>query len=334
MNIKLPHRVVWLFALCYFLAYAPYVAAVKSVTADGTPGMFLLPGVIAGTILTLTLLLAVLGWFAHLGGRFAPQTIVSGIATAAIIATTTIAYSFDGISILLALLLMRGGVLVLAPVIDALSGRHVRWFSRVALGLSLGAIALALANVPSYAITTAALVNLAIYLCGYCLRLPMMTRMAKVENVHVTRRFLAEETIVALATLAVATIAGAVLWPGSELARGVTGLWMSPHLLPSLAIGALYALLFIAGTLVYLDRRENTFCVPLNRGASVLSGVTATYLLASFGQGRAPTTAELVASSLIVLALTLLSPMHHAVEVLQEAWRLSRVTVSRRLPLE
>ncbi|HEX2062605.1 MAG TPA: hypothetical protein VHK90_17830, partial [Thermoanaerobaculia bacterium] len=148
---KLPHRIVWLFGLGYFLAYAPYVSAVKSVTGGGTSGVFVLPGVIAGTILTLTLLVALLGWHEHLEGRFSAHTIASGIATAAIIATTTLAFSFDGISILLALLLMRGGVLIIAPVVDALSGRRVRWFSRVALGLSLTAIAIALADVESYA---------------------------------------------------------------------------------------------------------------------------------------------------------------------------------------
>ena len=38
------------------------------------------------------------------------------------------------------MLLMRGGLLVMAPLVDALSGRRVRWFSWVAFLLSLGAL--------------------------------------------------------------------------------------------------------------------------------------------------------------------------------------------------
>lgn len=334
MEGKLPHRIVWLFGLGYFAAYAPYVASVKSLTTGGAPGMFLLPGIIAGTALTLALLIALLGWHRYLGGRFSPAVIASGMATAVIIATTTIAYSFNGISIVLALLLMRGGVLVVAPIVDTLGGRRVRWFSRAALLLSLAAIAVALADVQSYAITSAALLNLGLYLAAYCVRLPMMTRSAKVEDVRVTRRYLVEEIIVALITLLAVPLLFAIVQPRSALGQGVIGIWTSAQLLPSLAIGALYAVLFMAGTLIYLDRRENTFCVPLNRGASLLSGVAAAYALAAFAHGRPPAPAELTAAGLIISALVLLSPMHHTVEVLHEAWRISRTTVSRRLPLE
>ena len=51
------------------------------------------------------------------------QNLVSGVATAVIIATTTLNYTFVGISILFALLLMRGGVLILGPIVDTLLGR-------------------------------------------------------------------------------------------------------------------------------------------------------------------------------------------------------------------
>ena len=50
--------------------------------------------------------------------------LTSGMATAVIIGTTTLNYTFVGVSILFALL-MRGGVLILAPVVDALLGRRV-----------------------------------------------------------------------------------------------------------------------------------------------------------------------------------------------------------------
>ena len=46
------------------------------------------------------------------------RIVVSGVATAAIIYTTTLMFTFSGVSIVLAMLIMRGGVLVLAPLMD------------------------------------------------------------------------------------------------------------------------------------------------------------------------------------------------------------------------
>ncbi len=46
--------------------------------------------------------------------------VLSGLGTAIIIGTTTLAFTFTGVSILFALLLMRGGVLIIAPTVDLL----------------------------------------------------------------------------------------------------------------------------------------------------------------------------------------------------------------------
>ena len=44
----------------------------------------------------------------------------------------------------------------------------------------------------------------------------------------------------------------------------------------------------IFGGLILLDRRENTFCVPVNRASSILAGVLASLSLAFFFGHRAP----------------------------------------------
>ena len=44
-------------------------------------------------------------------------------------------------SIVLALLIMRGGVLVLAPLMDLAFGRRVRWFAWTGFALALVAVA-------------------------------------------------------------------------------------------------------------------------------------------------------------------------------------------------
>ena len=47
--------------------------------------------------------------------------------------------------------------------------------------------------------------------------------------------------------------------------------------------------------LIYLDQRENTFCIPLNRCSSILSGVAASYVLVFFLKSAAPSAAQLAA---------------------------------------
>jgi len=81
--------------------------------------------------------------------------------------------------------------------------------------------------------------------------------------------------------------------------------------LPAVLIGALYSCLYCFGTLIYLDCRENTFCIPLNRCASLLSGVCASFVLTLFLGQAPPSAAQLGSAGLIVAALLFLSPLHH-----------------------
>ena len=73
-------------------------------------------------------------------------TFLSGLCIATIIGTTTLAFSFSGISILFVLVLLRGGVLIIGPIVDASLNRSVRWFSWTAMAVSLLAMLVALAD--------------------------------------------------------------------------------------------------------------------------------------------------------------------------------------------
>src|SRR5947207_5786967 len=138
---KLPHRIIWAFGLGYFFFYAPYCALTKALTSGvvrgvpaGLSGFELLATVILGTLLSVPLALTLLGWWRYLQ-RIPLPVVVSGFGTALIIGTTTIAFTFSGVSIVLALVLMRAGVLILGPVVDVFFGRNVRWFSWGAFAL-------------------------------------------------------------------------------------------------------------------------------------------------------------------------------------------------------
>jgi protein-tyrosine-phosphatase len=311
---KLPHRIIWAFGLGYFAFYAPYSALTKAITSGafrgvpaGLSGFELLPATILGTLLSVPIALTLLGWWRYLQ-PMPRAVVVSGIGTSLIIACTTLAYTFSGVSIVLALLLMRGGVLILAPLVDVSFGRNVRWFSWVSLVLALGAVVLSLSAVGDYKLVPIAAVNLGLYLTGYVFRLTCMTKTAKIENIDATRGYFVQELAVAMVFLAVIGVIvevrnGFLLW------RTVPG-----AIVPALLIGALYTCLYFFGTLIYLDRRENTFCIALNRGSSMLAGLAAAFVLSSFTRVALPPQSQIAASVLIIGALVLLSPAHHLFE--------------------
>jgi hypothetical protein len=67
------------------------------------------------------------------------------------------------------------------------------------------------------------------------------------------------------------------------------------------------AALGVLGAFILLDKRENTFCVPLERSASILGGIMAAYVLAWRHRLPQPTTGELIGVALLVIAITVLS---------------------------
>ena len=330
-----PHRRrfklrIWWLALGYFAFYAPYTLLLKVLTTqiwpgvDGpTSGFRILPAVAIATAVVLLAIITFKGWWKYVSHReflgrslpIPPATLVlSGFGTAVIIGTTTLAFTFSGVSILLALLLMRGGVLIIAPSVDLLFRRRVRWFSWVALGITLPAITIAVFDVNNYRLTSIALLTIGAYLCGYLLRLPCLTRLAKQQDDKITLRYFVEESMVAVSLLVAIPAVFALVGQGEimmELRRGFVEMFASSVTLPAMLIGALYAGLYCFGTLIYLDCRENTFCIPLNRASSLLAGLLATLLLAAlFGQ-TFPSAAQFGSAGLIVLALMFLSPLHH-----------------------
>jgi drug/metabolite transporter (DMT)-like permease len=74
-----------------------------------------------------------------------------------------------------------------------------------------------------------------------------------------------------------------------------------------LVIGILSQGTGIFGGLILLDRRENTFCVPVNRASSVLAGVVGSYGLVVLFAARPPSDRELLGALLIILAIVALT---------------------------
>lgn len=316
---------IWAYAFGYFACYAPYSALTRAVSqgalpgmTQGVPGFALLPLSTCASLVGMMVFITAMGWWRHAGHReilgirvAAPNrwTFLSGLCSAAIIGTTTLAYTFKGASIVFMMLLMRGGVLVIAPIVDAIARRHVRWFSWASLGLSLAAL-LAAFEGDSYELTVVASIDVAIYLLAYFIRLRFMSHLAKSDARDVTQRYFVEEQMVATPAIVLSLAAAAAIGEGEILGQirwGFVGIWESGIALPALAIGILSQGTGIFGGLILLDRRENTFCVPVNRASSVLAGVLATLATAALTGGKGLPASEMIGAGLVMAAMVVLA---------------------------
>ena len=108
--------------------------------------------------------------------------------------------------------------------------------------------------------------------------------------------------------------------------RGIVDLVGNPAGVAAI-VGVCYACLGLFGSLIYLDCRENTFCIPVNRAASVLAGLVASYALTRL-LGQPPVSPEQLAGAVIILVAIALLSLHTA-----QSLRLPRTArdVQRRL---
>lgn len=318
---------IWWWALGYWATYVPYGALTKALSEGALPGMrgrvdgfVLLPANALASLAATALFLAATGWWRDAHRRTVagvplpvPSALaaLSGLCAATITVTTTLAYTFEGTSIVLMMLLMRGLVLALAPLIDAITRRPVRRRAWVALGLSFAALASAFRARGSLTLSGPAVVCLALYVGAYFVRLQVMSRAAKSDDGGSNRRFFVDEQLVCMPAVMATLVAWAALGGGARaeaLREGFGAFFSRPYAWAGVAAGVCSQGTGIFGALVLLDRREHTFCIPVNRASSVLAGVCASLLLAALIPGwRLPATGELVGALLMVAALVVLA---------------------------
>lgn len=319
-----PDHHIWWYAFGYFAAYVPYSALTKAMSSgqlgsERLVGLTLLPVATLASIVGMTLTITLLGWWRYashtqIGGLSLPHpgrwTLLSGLCTGAITITTTLAYTFSGASIVFMMILMRGGVLMLAPLVDSLGGRKVRISSWVALLLSLGALVGVLSSAQGLALTVVAAVDVVIYLLAYFIRLRFMTRLAKGHEED-NRRFFVEEQMIAtpaaLLFLGGMALVGGDFPQAQDITHGFTQVWFSPLLGWVILIGILSQLTGVFGGLVLLDGAENSYCVPVNRASSVLAGLAAAYLMATFLGSNPPPRGELMGATMMIGAILVLT---------------------------
>ena len=320
---------IWALGFGYFIFYTPYSGLTKALTRGlfstigPVSGFEVLPVSILGTTACMFGFITAMGWWKYarrveVFGITVPlptrSTFLSGACLGGIIATTTRAFSFSGASIVLILVLLRAGVLVLGPMVDALFKRRVRWFSWMAMGFSLVACAVALADNANYTLGLIGAVDIAIYLTSYFFRLRLMTRLAKSNDRGNTIRYFVEEQITATPLLFLVLVVLACVGRGemlSALRQGFTSLPGSQAVVVAVLIGASYAALCVCTTFIFLDRRENTFSISMHAATSLLSGVAAALALTWLYDQPPTSAAQYGSAGLMIIALAFLSPFHH-----------------------
>jgi protein-tyrosine-phosphatase len=311
----------------YFAFYLPYCALVRALASGllprehGAPtsGFALLPAVALGSLAAMPLYVLLSGRWRDARrvswrGRSLPwvgrESLVSAFWTAIIIGTTTLNFTFKGVSILLVLLLMRGGILILSPIVDKLRRRAVAWYSWAALAVSLAAVWVALADVDNYRLTWLAALSLAAYLAGYFGRFEIMSRHAKSHDEPRNRRYFIEEHAAATPILVALLGLAALVGHGESLLQlrwGFTHLLATPAALPAFLAGVCYEGLFVFTSLIFLNRREYTYCVPVHCSSSLFAGMAASYVLAARYGIAPPSAAQYAGLALVLVAILLLA---------------------------
>jgi hypothetical protein len=327
--LQKPHA-LWFIATFYFLSYIPYSALTKlssdgafSESGDRLSGLAILPLATLASLAVMLLFLFGTGWW-----RYAHQktvawrsfsltvpvpslhTVLSGLCTAVILTMATLAFSVEGVPIVFMMLMLRGGVLFLAPLVDLITGRRPRRSAWIALGASLVALILAAADRLAVGMSASAFIVIALYLGAYFIRFQVMNRNAKTNDPEKTKRYFAEEQLIAAPASLLAMAALAAFGPtavASELNTGFSLVTTPAIFFPLVTIGIFSQFTGIFGTLVLLDHREHSFSVPVNRAASVIAALAASSLLAAMGHAHYPSPLELVAATILVATIAMLS---------------------------
>lgn len=314
------------FVALYLLFYLPNVILTKLITSTpnaalGRPltGLETLPAsLIISLILTYIFIFAA-GWHKDANqvqwrGRSFPMptryTVLSGIGTSLVLFTVPLSFTFEGVSIPFIQLIMRGDILIIAPIVDMIFGRKVRWWSWTALVLVLIAMAITLTDRGGLYLPPLAILTVVLYTIGYFLRLLVMNRVSKTGDPASIRRYFVEEKIIALplsVAILAAISASGIGGQSGELHWGFIDVWNDSVIWSLLGIGVTLTIVSVLAIIILLDKRENAYCVPLERAASLVAGVGGALLLAAFWGLKEPRPAELVGAGILIAAIVLLS---------------------------
>lgn len=340
-----------LLQLCggYFFFYVITGVSVKFFlsTGPGRPGLdgmeYLLYGTGASALLATGIAL-ILKWYKmdsikrvkFLGMNIPSEymyIIPSGICTAVVIPTTTLMYSFKAISVMVAMVLMRGAVIIISRLVDALQikqgilKKKVYMEENIAVIVALLAVALNVIKGTNSGQQSAfsslpVMVIFISYIMAYAIRIYIMnyyknTRPAcsKKDN---NKAFFAVEQFTSTTALFIVTAIVIILY--TEF--GVTGDRIAPFAkalvdpnpacqewwLLAVIFGAAYGILAFFSVFIFMFKgRTATFSSLANRLTSLIAGTVSTLVFAIVFGGKYPSIINWISFGLIILAVGFMS---------------------------
>lgn len=316
-----------LLQLCgaYFSAYVVTGVALKyfqGAAAAGFPGVpdtaYLVYSTAGGCLLCLAVVLG-LGWQRFEGSwRLALPIIPSGICTAIVIPTTTVIYSLP-ISVMVAMVIMRGSIIVVSRIVDEIQirqgilKRQVSWEENVAVMFSLGAVAVHLWWEPSAGLSGSpeALTVLAAYVGAYAVRIYLMNWFKNRGLVGLDNRtWFGIEQLVATAVIAIglaySVFSGSLIPFFAESREAV----LTPHAAwpAAMLAGTVYGLVAFFSVFIFMYKgRTATFAGMVNRLTSLVAGTVGTLAFAVLFGGKYPKPADWVSLAFILVAVAFLA---------------------------
>jgi len=332
---------VRLVQLCvgYFSLYAVTGVAVKyflGKSVDGMPGLkgpeLLVYSTIGGTALNVLLVFA-LRWYrlqsnrtVNVLGFQVPSELAyilpSGLCTAVVIPTTTLMYTLP-ISVMVAMTIMRGSVIIISRVVDALQirqgilKRKVVPEENIAVGFALMAVGTNVVSASDggfdFLQNGSAMTILGAYISAYAFRIYLMNYFKNTRQKGVkqdNKGFFAWEQMAASSAI---LLTGLVLYfsaSDSVVVGQMRGAidhpppaWLSAFLFAGLPFGAVA----VFSVFIFMFKgRTATFAGLVNRLTSLIAGTAATLLFATFFGGRYPGLKAWVGLGFILIAVAFL----------------------------
>ncbi|HBE73644.1 MAG TPA: hypothetical protein DDW31_06125 [candidate division Zixibacteria bacterium] len=323
--------------LAYLFTYVIYSVATKYYTGPairGLPGVdnweFLVYSTLGGSLVCLAVVSAfrwarmesanMITWGKI---RFPAEylyIIPSGVCTAVVIPTTTLLYVLLR-SVMVAMLIMRGSVIIFSRIIDAIQIRQgilhkkVFWEEEAAVLFAIAAVGLQLffvkeAGGGDLIKNTLAMMVLGSYLLAYFIRIYIMnyykntrSKGCKQDN----KAFFAVEQVSASITILLALTVLLLLPSGSgkvldSLHHGY--LAASAHWPMVVAAGGVFGIVAFSSVFIFMFKgRTATFAGLANRLTSLVAGTLATLLFAMFFGGKYPKTGDWLALIFIFVAV-------------------------------
>ncbi len=251
----------------------------------------------------------------------------SGICTAVVIPTTTLLYTFP-IPVMVAMVIMRGAVIVVSRLVDAIQirqgilHRRVYWEEDAAVGFALAAVASNLLwgnQQTGFSIlrSVPALVTLGSYVVAYFIRIYIMNYYKNTRPPGTpldNKGFFALEQISAAVTLGLAAVLAfhaPRLFDTSapqlvELHRAIAS--PPPSWLAAVLSGTAFGAVAFFSVFIFMFKgRTATFAGLVNRLTSLVAGTTASLLSWLLFGGRLPTLQDWISLGFILVAVAFLS---------------------------